>query len=334
MRAMILDFPAPIKDDPLRLTELPPPAPGPGEILLQVSYCGVCHTDLHTVEGELPLQRLPIIPGHQIVGRVVDKGPGATRFQKGERVGLAWLNQTCGHCKYCQSGRENLCDSAQFTGLHRDGGYAELVTAPADFAYRLPEGFSDLAVAPLMCAGIIGFRALKLSDIKPGGFLGLYGFGASAHIAIQVAHYWDCEVLVFTRSPGHQELARKLGAAWVGRAEDTPPTRLDSAIIFAPAGNLVPEALRVLDKGGTLALAGIYLSPVPSLDYEKHLFYEKTVRSVTASTRQDGQEFLELAAKIPIQTETQLFRLEEANQALQLLKAGKINGAGVLAIKP
>lgn len=334
MRAMMLDFPAPIKDHPLRFVEVPPPAPGPGEILLQVSYCGVCHTDLHTVEGELPLQRLPIIPGHQIVGKIVDQGPGVARFQLGDRVGLAWLNQTCGHCKYCQSGRENLCESAQFTGLHRDGGYAELVTAPADFAYRLPEGISDLGLAPLMCAGIIGYRALKQSGLKPGQRLGLYGFGASAHIVIQVARYWGCEVLVFTRSPGHQELARKLGAAWVGRAEDTPPTRLDSAIIFAPAGNLVPEALRVLDRGGTLALAGIYLSPIPALDYEKHLFYEKTVRSVTASTRQDGQEFLQLAAQIPIHTKTQLFKLEEANQTLQLLKAGKINGAGVLAIKP
>jgi len=331
---MMLDFPAPIKDQPLRFVEVPPPAPGPGEILLQVNYCGVCHTDLHTVEGELPLQRLPIIPGHQIVGKIVDQGPGVGRFQLGERIGLAWLNQTCGHCKYCQSGRENLCESAQFTGLHRDGGYAELVTAPADFAYRLPTALSDLALAPLMCAGIIGYRALKQSDLKPGQRLGLYGFGASAHIVIQVARYWGCEVLVFTRSPGHQELARKLGAVWVGRAEDTPPTPLDCAILFAPAGNLVPEALRVLDRGGTLALAGIYLSPIPALDYEQHLFYEKTVRSVTASTRQDGQEFLQLAAQIPIHTETQLFKLEEANQALQLLKAGKINGAGVLAIKP
>lgn len=334
MKAMMLEFPGPINDNPLRLVELPPPVPGPGEILLQVKYCGVCHTDLHTVEGELPLQRLPIIPGHQVVGTVADMGPGTARFRLGERVGLAWLNWTCGQCKHCLRGQENLCDSARFTGLHRDGGYAELVTAPADFAYRLPEGFPDLAVAPLLCAGIIGYRALKRSDLKPGGRLGLYGFGASAHIAIQVARHWGCEVLVFTRSPGHQELARKLGAVWVGQAQDTPPALLDSAIIFAPAGNLVPEALRVLDKGGTLALAGIYMSAIPGLDYEKHLFYEKSVRSVTASTRQDGEEFLQLAAAIPVDTETQLFKLAEANQALQLLKAGKINGAGVLAINP
>lgn len=329
---MLLEFPAPIAEEPLRLVELPPPVPGPGQILIQVSHCGVCHTDLHTVEGELTLERLPIIPGHQVVGQVVDQGPGVLRFQPGDRVGLAWLRHACGACKFCHSGRENLCEQARFTGLHRDGGYAELVVAQEDFVYKLPEGIPDQAAAPLLCAGIIGYRALRLCEIQPQGRLGLFGFGAAAHIAIQVARHWHCEVYVFTRSRGHQELARKLGAAWVGQAQDTPPSKLDSAIIFAPAGNLVPEALQLLDRGGTLALAGIYLTPIPSLDYERHLYYEKTMRSVTASTRRDGQELLELAAKIPIIPKVQLFPLAQANQALKLLKAGQIDGAGVLAV--
>jgi len=254
------------------------------------------------------------------------------RFQPGDRVGLAWLFKTCGTCRFCLDGQENLCESAEFTGLHRDGGFAEQVVAEADFVYPLPDEFPGENAAPLLCAGIIGYRSLRLSEIKPGGRLGLYGFGGSAHIAIQVARYWDCEVLVFTRSPGHQELARKLGASWVGQAQDTPPAKLDAAIIFAPAGNLVPEALRMLERGGTLALAGIHMSPIPSLDYQKHLYFEKTVRSVTASTRQDGRELLELAAQIPLRPQVQLFPLEEANQALELLKAGKIDGAAVLAI--
>jgi propanol-preferring alcohol dehydrogenase len=334
MQAMVLDFPAPISTYPLHLMELPPLLPGPGELVVKVSYCGVCHTDLHIVEGELPLARLPLIPGHQVVGQVVELGPRTTRFQVGDRVGLAWLQWACGQCHFCQTGLENLCEKAQFTGFHRDGGYAQMTVAPAAFAYRLPDNFPDLAAAPLLCAGIIGYRALKISNIKPGGRLGLYGFGGSAHIAIQVARHWNCEVFVFTRSPGHQELARQLGAAWVGQAQDNPPVPLDSAVIFAPAGNLVPEALRALNKGGTLALAGIYMTQIPPLDYDKHLYYEKTVRSVTASTRRDGEELLQLAADIPIRTETQQFPLADANKALQLLKAGKINGAAVLAIDP
>lgn len=332
MKAMLLKSPAPVAQEPLRLVDLPPPVPGPGQVLIRVSFCGICHTDLHTVEGELPPARLPIIPGHQVVGQVVDQGPGVFRFRPAQRVGLAWLRYACGVCKFCRRGRENLCAQARFTGLHRDGGYAELAVALEDFVYQLPEGFPDQNAAPLLCAGIIGYRALKLSDIQPGGRLGLYGFGASAHIAIQVARHWNCEVFVFTRSPGHQELAKQLGAAWVGQAQDNPPAKLDSAIIFAPAGNLVPEALRHLDRGGTLALAGIYMSPVPPLDYEKHLYYEKTIRSVTASTRRDGQELLELAARIPILPKVQLFPLAQANEALKLLKAGQIDGAGVLAV--
>ncbi|MBM4288186.1 MAG: zinc-dependent alcohol dehydrogenase family protein [Deltaproteobacteria bacterium] len=334
MQAMVLEFPAPITSNPLQLTELPPRLPGPGELVVKVNFCGVCHTDLHIVEGELPLARLPLIPGHQVVGEVVDLGPRTRRFKVGDRVGLAWLSWACGQCRYCLAGLENLCEKAQFTGFHRDGGYAQVTVAPEDFAYRLPDNFPDLSAAPLLCAGIIGYRALKLSRIQPGGRLGLYGFGGSAHIAIQIARHWNCQVYVFTRSPGHQELARTLGAAWVGRAQNTAPELLDSAVIFAPAGNLVPEALRALAKGGTLALAGIYMSQIPALDYEKHLYYEKTVCSVTASTRQDGEELLHLAAAIPIRTQTQQFPLAEANQALQLLKAGKINGAAVLALEP
>ena len=333
MQAMVLEFPAPVSTSPLHLMELPPLLPGPGEVLVKVNYCGLCHTDLHIVEGELPLVRLPLIPGHQVVGQVVELGPRTERFRVGDRVGLGWLQWACGQCHFCRNHLENLCEQAQFTGFHRDGGYAQMMVAPAAFAYRLPEKFPDLAAAPLLCAGIIGYRALKISDIKPGGRLGLYGFGASAHIAIQVARHWNCEVFVFTRGSGHQEFARELGAAWVGQAQDIPPAALDSAIIFAPAGNLVPEALRALNKGGTLALAGIYMSQIPPLDYEKHLYYEKSIRSVTASTRQDGEELLQLAAAIPIRTQTQQFPLAEANQALQLLKAGKINGAGVLAVE-
>jgi propanol-preferring alcohol dehydrogenase len=332
MRAMLLEFPGPIAEKPLKMADLPPPAPGPGQVLVQVNVCGLCHTDLHTVEGELALQRLPLIPGHQVVGRVAELGPGVKGLKPGDRVGLAWLGRTCGSCSFCQSGRENLCPEAQFTGLHLDGGYAELAAAYADFVYPLPQGLSDEAAAPLLCAGIIGYRALRLSDIKPGGRLGLIGFGASAHLAIQVARHWHCRVYVFTRSPGHQKLAKDLGAAWAGNIQETPSTLLDSAIIFAPAGDLVPEALKLLDRGGTLALAGIYMSAIPSLDYEKHLYYEKTVRSVTASTRRDGRELLELAAEIPIVTKTMSFPLEEANEALGLLKAGRIDGAGVLLV--
>jgi propanol-preferring alcohol dehydrogenase len=325
VKAMLLEFPGPVANSPLKLVDLPPPVPGPGQIVIQVSHCGLCHTDLHTVEGELPLERLPVIPGHQVVGQVIDQGPG-------DRVGLGWLFKACGNCHFCLGGQENLCESAEFTGLHRDGGYAEQVVAEADFVYPLPGNFQGESAAPLLCAGIIGYRALRLSDIKPGGRLGLYGFGASAHIAIQVARHWGCEVMVFTRSPSHQKLARELGAIWAGQAQDTPPNKLDAAIIFAPAGELVPEALRVLDRGGTLALAGIHMSAIPSLDYNHHLYFEKTVRSVTASTRQDGRELLKLAAQIPIRPHVQLFPLAEANQALKLMKAGAIDGAAVLVM--
>lgn len=332
MLAMLLDKPDEIEKNPLHPVELDMPKIKPGEILVRVKVCGICHTDLHTVEGELELPRLPLIPGHQVIGIVEETGEKVTRFKKGDRVGMAWLHRTCGICKYCTEGKENLCENALFTGYHVNGGYAQYTVISQDFAYPIPRGFSDEQAAPLFCAGIIGYRALKQSKIKPKGKLGLYGFGASAHIAIQVAIHWGCKVYVYTRSKEHRKLAQNLGAIWTGEANDKTPQKLDSVIIFAPKGDLVLDALEVLDRGGTLALAGIYMTPIPQMDYLKHLYYEKTIRSVTASTRKDGEELLHLAAQIPIHTKTTSFPLKEANRALQFLKNGKINGAGVLVI--
>lgn len=332
MKAMILKKSQPIEEEPLEMVEIADPMPGPGEVRIKISTCGICHTDLHVVEGELPSKKLPIIPGHEIVGAVDAAGEGVSRFQTGDRVGVAWLNSTCGTCDFCVKGKENLCEKAHFTGYDVDGGYAQYTVVSEDFAYPIPDGFPDLEAAPLLCAGIIGFRSLRLSDIKKGGRLGLYGFGASAHIVIQVAKYWGCEVFVFSRSEEHRKLAQKLGAVWTGRAEEDPPAKLQSAIIFAPAGKLVLDALRVLEKGGTLALAGIYMTPIPEMDYQEHLYYEKTIRSVANSTRKDADDILSLAAEIPIRTEVQAFALEEANRSLLLLKQGKIQGAGVLRI--
>lgn len=331
MKAMQLLRAQPIEQGPLELVDLPPPIPGPGEVRLRVEACGICRTDLHIVEGDLALPKLPVVPGHQIVGVVDQVGEGATRFQKGDRLGVPWLYSTCGRCAFCQRGQENLCDAACFTGYHVDGGYAELIVAPEAFAYQLPSGFSPVQATPLLCAGVIGFRALGQSRVRPGERLGLYGFGASAHIAIQVALHWGCEVYVFTRSEEHRALARKLGACWTGQAEDDPPVRLDAAIIFAPAGRLVPQALRVLSKGGTIALAGITMSPIPELDYSL-LYQERTLVSVANSTRQDVLDFLQLAAEVPIRSEVQTFPLEEANRALQLLKQSRFRGTGVLTI--
>ncbi len=332
MKAMILREFAPIDKNPLELVDLPIPEPGPEDILVRIKVCGVCHTDLHTVEGELPEVRLPIIPGHEVVGIVERSGQKASRFNQGERVGVAWLYSSCGHCGFCTSGLENLCENARFTGYHVNGGYAEYMIVPTKFAYRIPDIFSDREAAPLLCAGIIGYRALRLSEIKPGQRLGLYGFGASAHVAIQVAVHWGCQVYVFSRSEEHRDLARRLGAVWTGTSNDEPPTKIDSSIIFAPAGELVLDALRVTEKGGTVALAGIYMSPVPELDYVKYLYHERKLRSVANATRQDGEELLRIAAEIPIHTTTEVFPLEEANKVLQRLKAGKINGAAVLKI--
>jgi len=332
MKAMVLKNAMAVEENPLEYMDVPNPEPGPGEILVQVHACGICRTDLHIVEGEIQPTRMPIIPGHQVIGTVVSRGPGVKRFREGDRAGMAWLFRTCGKCPFCRSGKENLCAKAQFTGFDVDGGFAEYTKIQEDFAYPIPKVFTDLEAAPLLCAGIIGYRALRLSEVKKGERLGLYGFGAAAHITVQVAVQRGCEVYVFTRGAAHQALALRLGASWAGSPGDHPPAKTHSAIIFAPAGELVPLALTRLEKGGTLALGGIYMTAIPSLDYTRHLYDERSVRSVTASTRQDGIELLEAAAEIPIRTEIQSFPLKEANRALQLLKAGKITGAGVLEV--
>jgi propanol-preferring alcohol dehydrogenase len=327
---MLLERCAPVEEAPLRLADLPTPKPGPGEILVRVEACGVCHTDLHTIEGELGTSCLPIVPGHEVIGVVEELGEGSERFRIGQRVGLAWLGWTCGRCRFCKRGAENLCESARFTGLHLNGGYAEHVKAHEAYGYEIPAGLAPEAAAPFLCAGVIGYRALRMSGIRPGGRLGLYGFGSSAHIAIQIARHWGCEVHVFSRGEDHQAHARQLGACWTGDAKDPPPEKLDSAILFAPAGWIVPYALRALDRGGTLALAGIYMTAIPELDYERDLYYERTVRSVAASTRRDGAELLRLAAEIPIRTEIAPYPLADANRALLALKRRESRGAAVL----
>jgi len=332
MRAMLLTHPASIDSAPLQLRELPAPEPVAGEIRVRVAACGICRTDLHVVEGELPPQRDAVIPGHQVVGVVDRCGPGATRFKAGDRVGIAWLRATCGVCRFCRNGNENLCARARFTGYHADGGYAEYAVVREAFAYAVPAALGDAEATPLLCAGIIGYRALRRADVRPGCRVGLYGFGASAHIAIQVARHLGCTVYVMTRDDRHQALARELGAAWAGGATATPPDKLDSAVLFAPAGDLVLPALEALEDGGTLALAGIYLTDIPALNYERHLFHEKNLRSVTANTRQDGEELLRIAAEVPLHPRTTTFPLPDANRALQQLKHDAIQGAGVLLV--
>ena len=331
MKACVLETPAPAERNPLVLKDVPTPEPGPGEVLVRVHACGVCRTDLHVVEGELPPRKRPVIPGHQVVGSIESSGPQAGRFRQGTRVGIAWLHHTDGVCEYCRSGRENLCGNATFTGYTVDGGYAEYIVAPESFVYPIPEGFGDMAAAPLLCAGIIGFRSLRLADIQPGGALGLYGFGAAAHVAIQVARHWGMRIYAMTRDERHRQLARELGAEWAGGGEDQPPENLDSAIIFAPAGELVVSALRVLKKGGTVVLGGIYMSPIPQMDYNL-LYHERVIRSVANNTRRDGEDFLKIAAEIPIRTQVQEFRLEEANAALNALKNDAVRGAAVLRV--
>lgn len=333
MRAMVLSRPAPIDAAPLRLTELPVPEPGTNEIRVRVEACGICRTDLHVIEGELPPQADRIVPGHQVVGVVDRCGPDARRFRDGDRVGIAWLRWTCGTCRYCRRGQENLCPGARFTGYHADGGYAEYAVVSEEFAYPVPAALGAAEATPLLCAGIIGYRAVRRAEVTPGCRVGLYGFGSSAHIAIQVARHWGCTVYVMTRDERHQELARALGAAWAGGATAMPPEKLDSAIVFAPAGEIVLPALEALDYGGTLALAGIYMTDVPALTYERHLFHEKNVRSVTANTRTDGEQLLRIAAEIPIRPQTTAFPLEDANRALQQLKHDAIQGSGVLMVR-
>ncbi|HUJ72530.1 MAG TPA: zinc-dependent alcohol dehydrogenase family protein [Verrucomicrobiae bacterium] len=330
MKAMLLSHPGPAEQSPLELTDLPTPTPGDDEVLVLVHTCGICHTDLHTVEGEIS-GKLPVVPGHQIVGVVEKIGRSAGLFQIGDRVGVPWLHRTCGECEFCRSDRENLCERAQFTGFHVNGGYAEYAVVPTVFAVGIPDGFNDAHAAPLLCAGIIGYRALRLSNVRRQQTLGLYGFGASAHIAIQIAIRWGCEVFVATRATEHQRLAKELGATWVGHAEDVPSGALHAAVIFAPAGLLVPEALRALRKGGTLALAGIYMTPIPEMKYER-LYHERVVRSVANATRDDARQLMQLAGEIPIRTEVQTFPLADANRALLALKQSEIHGAGVLII--
>jgi alcohol dehydrogenase, propanol-preferring len=332
MQAMVLSQPAPIGSLPLTHREVLPPAPQPKEMVVDVEVCALCRTDLHVIEGELPPQRPEIIPGHQVVGTVAQVGHEVTRFKPGDRVGIAWLRHTCGVCRYCRAGLENLCPNARFTGYHENGGYAQCAAVHEDFAYPLPSDIDPVSAAPLLCAGIIGYRALRRADVAPGRRVGLYGFGSSAHIVIQVARHWGCKVYVMTRDSRHQALAMELGATWAGDAQATPPEALDSAILFAPVGNLVLPALEALDMGGTLAVAGIHLTDIPALNYEKHLFHEKTLRSVTANTRQDGRELLRLAAEIPLRPQTTTFALADANRALQMLKHDAIRGTGVLVI--
>ncbi len=330
---MVLKRPGLIETRPLLLEELPDPEPREGEIVVEVSVCGVCRTDLHVVEGELPPVCEQVVPGHQVVGRVEARGPGTGRFREGDRVGVAWLHRSCGRCSYCEAGCENLCESPTFTGWHLNGGYAERVRVPEAFVYPIPDVFSDDEAAPLLCAGIIGYRALRRSAIQPGGKLGLYGFGSSAHIALQVARHWGCEIYVCTRGEDARRLARELGAVWVGEADEPPPESLDSAVVFAPVGHLVPPALRALRPGGTVACAGIYMTDIPTIRYATELFEERVLTSVTANTRQDGEELLAVAAQVPIRPQTTAFPLEEANDALLQLKGGAFAGSGVLRIR-
>ena len=331
MKACLVRTPAPVENNPLEFAEAPAPAPQGDEVLIRVSVCGVCRTDLHVVEGELPPRKSPVVPGHQVVGTIERAGPLAKRLPIGARVGVPWLHRTCGVCEFCRSGRENLCEAALFTGYVVDGGYAEYIVAPEAFVYPIPEGFGDLEAAPLLCAGIIGFRCLRVSGIQAGGTLGLYGFGAAAHVAIQVARSWGVDVFALTRDARHQQLARELGAAWAGPATEEPPGKLDAAIIFAPAGELVPAALKVVKKGGTLVLGGIHMSPIPSFEYSL-IYHERAIRSVANNTREDGQDFLRLAAEIPIRTQVQVFPLREATAALKALKHDAIRGAAVLQV--
>ena len=328
MRALVLDRP----QAPLQLVDLPIPTPKPEQVLLQVLACGVCRTDLHIVDGELDQPKLPLIPGHQIVGIVEALGSNVRGLSIGDRVGVPWLGQTCHACVYCHSQRENLCDRAMFTGYQIDGGYAEYTVANAEYCFPIPAGYPDLQAAPLLCAGLIGYRSLRMTGDAQR--LGFYGFGAAAHILIQVARFQNKEVFAFTRPHDRQgqDFARRLGAVWAGGSDEAPPTELDAAIIFAPVGSLVPAALQVVAKGGSVVCAGIHMSDIPSFPYS-YLWGERQVKSVANLTRQDGEEFLEIAPKIPVRTEVQAFPLERGNEALAALRSGKIQGAAVLVMQ-
>jgi propanol-preferring alcohol dehydrogenase len=331
MRAMVLHDQADITRAPLRLEEVPDPQPGPGEVRIRVRACGVCRTDLHIVEGDLPLHRRPIIPGHEIIGEVDALGEGARRFALRARVGVAWLHSTPEDCEFRRRGLENLCPGAQFTGWDVHGGYAEYAVAPEEFVYPAPPQIDDAHAAPLMCAGIIGYRSLRIAEARDAPTLGLVGFGASAHIAIQIARHWGCEVYVFTHTERHRQFAREMGAAWVGSVGDDPGVQLRSAIIFAPVGDLIPPMLRVLERGGQLVCAGIHMSPIPQFDYDL-LYGERVLRSVMNSTREDGEGLMRVAGEIPLQTTVKTFALDEANEALRQVKESELSGAAVLQI--
>lgn len=334
MTAWEVRRPGPVGTQPLVRTCRPLPRPGPADLLVRVTACAVCRTDLHVAEGDLPVHRPAVVPGHEVVGTVAEVGPAASGYAVGDRVGIAWLRHTCGQCRYCARGAENLCPSSAYTGWDADGGYAQYATVPAGFAYRLPDGYPDAELAPLLCAGIIGYRALRRSALPPGGRLGVYGFGASAHLAVQVALAEGATVHVLTRSAAARRLAVELGAASAAGAYDPPPEPLDSAILFAPVGDLVPVALAALDRGGALAVAGIHLTDVPMLNYQQHLFYERTLCSVTANTRADGREFLELAGRHRLRVTVTGYPLDAADQALADLAADRVNGAAVLLPDP
>lgn len=330
MRAWVISRPGPISQSPLVLVERPVPTPARGEVLIRIRACGVCRTDLHLALGELAARRSGVVPGHEVVGEIIQLGKGADRFLAGDRVGIAWLRHTCGVCEWCHTGRENLCPESQYTGWDVDGGYAEYAVVPEAFAYRIPPSFSDEQAAPLLCAGIIGYRSLMRAQLPAGGRLGIYGFGASAHVTAQVAIAMGAEVHVLTRGQNARDLARRLGATSVGGPFDKTPVALDSAIIFAPAGELVPLALESLGPSGTLALAGIHMSDIPALNYERHLFMERTIRSVTSNTRRDGEELLVLAQRLRVEVTTTPVPFEHADLALRDLAAGDVRGATVL----
>jgi propanol-preferring alcohol dehydrogenase len=330
MKVWVVDTPGPIDTKPLRRIDRPVPVPGPGQVRIHVRVCGVCRTDLHLAEGDLTPKHHLVVPGHEVVGLVDAIGSGCVRFGMGDRVGVPWLAHTCGVCRYCVADRENLCTAPVFTGWDVDGGYAERVVVDERYGYLVPDAFSDEEAAPLLCAGIIGYRALRRSQLPPGGRLGIYGFGGSAHLTAQIAMAEGARVHVMTRAVEARELALELGAASAGDAEDPPPEPLDAAILFAPVGTLVLPALEALDRGGTLAIAGIHLTDIPTLNYERHLFQERTLCSVTANTRHDGNEFLEAAARIPVSVSTVAYGLDQADSALADLAHGRVNGAAVL----
>jgi len=329
MRAQVLAAPAPIADAPLRLEERPLPEPGPGEVRVRVHANGCCRTDLHVVEGDLDLPHLPIVPGHQVVGVVEALGDGCERLAVGDRVGIAWLHRTCGVCAACRRGEENLCERADFTGWTVDGGYADACTVPEDFAVRLPDGLADLAAAPLLCAGVIGYRALRRAEVEPGERVALVGFGSSAHLAIQVLHHWGCEVAVLTRGVEHRALARELGAAWVGEVGDDPPWPADRVVNFTPAGETVPRSLELVRPGGTVSLAGIHMSPIPTFEYAL-LWGERSLRSVANMTRRDAEELMAIAADAGLHAEVTTYPLEATNEALRAIADDRVRGSAVV----